>query len=70
MPAQIAFCSMSASGELPARPCGMRALLAQATVRALVRGGGRGDPCSLTVFHDLGAAGLPLPDLPCGNESP
>ena len=25
---------------------------------------------TMTVFHDLGAAGLPLPDSPCGNEAP
>ena len=32
-------------------------------VRALF-GNGCGDPCSFTVFHDLGVIGLPHPDPP------
>ena len=28
------------------------------------RGGRCGDPCSFTVFHDLGVIGLPHPDQP------
>ena len=57
------FLFRDTSCELLAHPCEMRALLAQATVRALVRKG-RGDPCSCTVFHDLGEVGLPHPGLP------
>ena len=56
------FRSMSTSCELLARPCKMRARLAQATVRAVREG--CGDPRFVTVFYDLGGCGLPRPDPP------
>ena len=49
--------------EALALPCTMRARLAQATVRALTRGG-CGDPRFFAVYHDQGRIGLPHPDPP------
>ena len=61
MPTKIDSCSMSTPSQSLALPCKMRAWLAHATVRALLRYG-CGDPRYRTVYHDQGAYGLPHTD--------